>query len=228
MPQTKQANFLYLLAGLLVTTIANPLYEEITGDSLDIVWQLAFCGTLIIGLWSLVTTKSLFYAGIALSLFSIVLTAISVNKPSLLLDTLSLLTFLVFCSISLVISLQHVLFDRKMDLNRMVGGICAYLLLGLLIGILNILIHLYIPGSFAGLNQAATGRIGSELVYYSFVTMTTLGYGDITPVGPIARIIAYLASITGQFYIAILVGTLVGMYLSQRRDDESKSSEHNS
>lgn len=225
MPETKQANFLYLLAGLLITTIANPLYEELTGASLNIVSQLAFSATLIIGLWSLVTSKALFYTGIALAAFSALLTGISVVRPSLLLETLTLLTALIFCSISLVISLRHVLFDRHMDLNRLVGGICAYLLLGLLIGILNILVHLYIPGSFDGIDQGTYSRIGSELIYYSFVTMTTLGYGDITPEGPVARVLAYLAAITGQFYIAILVGTLVGMYLSQRRHDEDRKSE---
>ena len=59
-----------------------------------------------------------------------------------------------------------------------------------------------------------------DLLYYSFVTLTTLGYGDITPEGSIARVIAYLAAIVGQFYIAILVGTLVGMYLSQRKHED--------
>jgi hypothetical protein len=52
--------------------------------------------------------------------------------------------------------------------------------------------------------------------------MTTLGYGDITPEGPLARVVAYLAAIAGQFYIAILVGTLVGMYLSQQRHDDEQ------
>ena len=55
-----------------------------------------------------------------------------------------------------------------------------------------------------------------EGIYYSFVTMTTLGYGDITPVGPQARSLSILLSITGPMYIAILIAKLVGKYSSQK------------
>jgi hypothetical protein len=65
---------------------------------------------------------------------------------------------------------------------------------------------------------------GSVLVYYSFVTMTTVGYGDITPVSPPARTLAWLEAMMGQFYIAVLVAFLVGIRVSQgpvKRNDES-------
>ena len=52
-----------------------------------------------------------------------------------------------------------------------------------------------------------------EFMYYSFVTITTLGYGDLTPVRPLARAVTYLEAIVGQFYVAVLVAWLVGMYL---------------
>ena len=56
----------------------------------------------------------------------------------------------------------------------------------------------------------------SEWLYFSFVTMTTLGYGDIAPVSAIARVLAYMQAVFGQFYIAILVAGLVGAYISRR------------
>ncbi len=56
---------------------------------------------------------------------------------------------------------------------------------------------------------------GPVLVYYSFVTMTTVGYGDITPVSPPARTLAWLEAMMGQFYIAVLVAALVGIRVSQ-------------
>jgi len=58
----------------------------------------------------------------------------------------------------------------------------------------------------------------TELMYYSFVTPTTLGYGDLTPVKPIARTVGYQA-IVGQFYVAVLVAWLVGMYLSGKNQN---------
>ena len=59
----------------------------------------------------------------------------------------------------------------------------------------------------------------TELMYYSFVTLTTLGYGDLTPVKPIARTVGYLEAIVGQFYLAVLVAWLVGMYLSGKNQN---------
>ena len=62
-----------------------------------------------------------------------------------------------------------------------------------------------------------------ELMYFSFVTIPSLGYGDITPLKPIARTFAYLEAIVGQFYVAVLVAWLVGMYLSDKTQDRKQS-----
>ena len=59
----------------------------------------------------------------------------------------------------------------------------------------------------------------TELMYYSFVTITTLGYGDLTPLKPMVRTLAYLEAILGQFYVAVLVAWLVGMYLSGKNQN---------
>ena len=71
-------------------------------------------------------------------------------------------------------------------------------------------------------------RTGAEMVYYSFVTLTTLGYGDIVPVSPSARALATLEALTGQLYLTVLVARLVGLHIthSSRRpsaEDQEKS-----
>jgi hypothetical protein len=71
------------------------------------------------------------------------------------------------------------------------------------------------PGAFAGALNAADG--GGELIYFSFVTLTTMGYGDITPIHPIARSLAITEALTGQLYIAILLARLVSLELHGRR-----------
>jgi len=195
------------------------VFQEFTDRSLSFITSLAFSATLIVGIWSLTGSRKIFMIGMALVIMDVILTTFSLFRPSPVIDTLSLLTALAFCSMSLVIALRHVLFGRRIDLNRMIGGICVYLLLGVAISILNMFIYRFIPGSFKGISEFTSGANGIDLIYYSFITMTTLGYGDITPAGPIARVLAYLAAIAGQFYIAILVGTLVGMYLSQRNEN---------
>jgi hypothetical protein len=83
-----------------------------------------------------------------------------------------------------------------------------------------VLVDHLLPGSFNGLQGTVESNHGGELIYYSFVTMTTLGYGDITPAGPLARALAYLGAVIGQFYVAILVGTAVGLFISQNKSSE--------
>ena len=222
MAQRRQANFGYLLTGILISLIAGSVFQEFTDRSLSFITSLAFSATLIVGIWSLTGSRKIFMIGMALVIMDVILTTFSLFRPSPVIDTLSLLTALAFCSMSLVIALRHVLFGHRMDLNRLIGGICVYLLLGVAISILNMFIYRFIPGSFKGIPEFTSGANGIDLIYYSFITMTTLGYGDITPAGPIARVLAYLAAIAGQFYIAILVGTLVGMYLSQRNDGNAQ------
>jgi voltage-gated potassium channel len=222
MAQHQQANFIYLLSGLLLALLTGPVFLEFTDHPGSFITNITLSATLILGIWSLTDSHKLFMIGMGLVIMEITLTAISLLRPSLIFDTLTLLVALAFCSMSLAIALRHVLFGQRIDLNRMIGGICVYLLLGISISILNMLVHRFIPGSFNGMSASATETSSISLIYYSFVTMTTLGYGDITPEGPLARVIAYLAAIAGQFYIAILVGTLVGMYLSQQRHDDDQ------
>ncbi len=222
MAHHRQANFGYLLTGLLIVLIAGPLFKDLTDQSLTVVTQIAFTGTLIVGIWSLMDSRRWFMIGMLLVAVEIACTISTLVRPSIVVETIGLLTALAFCMLSLTIALRYVLFDRSMDLNRLIGGICVYLLLGVSIGILNMLVFRFIPHSFSGLSDASDPSNGISLIYYSFVTLTTLGYGDITPDGSIARTLAYLAAITGQFYIAILIGTLVGMYLSQRKDEDEQ------
>ena len=59
----------------------------------------------------------------------------------------------------------------------------------------------------------------NNLAYFSFVTLTTLGYGDIVPVAPLARSLAVLEALTGVLFMAVLISRLVGSYKSDRRED---------
>ena len=76
------------------------------------------------------------------------------------------------------------------------------------------------PGSFAmpatiGAHAVPVQLDRGALSYYSFITLATVGYGDVTPVTPLARTLAWMEAITGQFYLAILVAGLVGFKVTQ-------------
>lgn len=104
---------------------------------------------------------------------------------------------------------------------------CAYLFIGLGIGMVFTIMESLEPHSFV----ASTGGLPAELAdparrppaltYFSFVTLTTAGYGDIVPATPLTRILAALEAVLGQFYLAVLVAGLVGIRVSRRSDSDS-------
>jgi hypothetical protein len=100
------------------------------------------------------------------------------------------------------------------------GAVCGYLLLGIIWSVLFSALETTAPGSFQvpaprGAEIVAPRLARSDLVYYSFITLATVGYGDVTPVTPLARTLAWIEAITGQFYLATLVAGLVGFKVAR-------------
>lgn len=93
--------------------------------------------------------------------------------------------------------------------HRLQGGIAGYLLLGLTWAAAYALLETLRPGAFSGALGVAGGH--RAFVYFSFVTLTTVGYGDVLPVHPAARSLAVLEAVTGPLYIAILLARLVSL-----------------
>jgi Ion channel len=103
--------------------------------------------------------------------------------------------------------------------DRIRGSILAYLLLGIIWCLAYQLINLLVPGAFRFPEPQVLipGRLSHHLVYFSFITLTTVGYGDVTPVYPIARTLAAAEALVGQLYPAILIGRLVSLQISSRQ-----------
>ena len=125
--------------------------------------------------------------------------------------------FLGFCTISII---QVVYSEPAVSADSVCGAFCGYLLIGLAFGHLYCVVELLTPGSFTG-NEAFKTQVQSEewrrfqLSYFSFITLTTVGYGDIVPAKDGAKGLALVEAITGQFYIAGLVAELIGKRVSQ-------------
>ena len=127
------------------------------------------------------------------------------------------LILIAFSVLSCVIAVQDVFGWHKADTNILMGAVCIYLLLGLIWAILYDMFAILWPeASFNGLKFEEDRLQFDSFLYFSFVTLTTAGYGDITPVNPLIRTLAYLEMITGQFYMAVLVAGLVGLFMRQR------------
>jgi voltage-gated potassium channel len=135
--------------------------------------------------------------------------------PSLALVLVSYGLGVIFFAFAVGTLLSYVLRDEKVTGDKIYGAICVYLFIGLIWGLLFSLLEGLQPGSFSG--QTPTPRIEpdpSVLIYYSFITLSTVGYGDIVPISPPARSFAYLEGIIGQFYLAVLVARLVGLHIA--------------
>ena len=108
------------------------------------------------------------------------------------------------------------LIGNEISANRVIGAVSLYLLLGVLWAVAYAVVEMLAPGSFTGFSKALSQGWSSEWLYFSFVTMTTLGYGDLSPLSASARTFAYMQAIFGQLYIAILVAGLVSAYIAER------------
>lgn len=133
------------------------------------------------------------------------------------------LSMLLFLYVPWVL-IRYLFRQKEASLNIVYAAMCGYLLLGLMWALLCTLLEWYQPGSFEGLTittvKATDGGLlihhFESFLYYSFVTLTTLGYGDVTPVLPQARAFAITETVLAQFYLTVLLGRLIGMYIQKR------------
>lgn len=112
---------------------------------------------------------------------------------------------------------------RRVTSNLIAGTLCLYLIIGVFWGTVFALVESLSPGSFSGGLLQSTVTPGERLhsfLYFSFITLTTLGYGDITPQTQGATALCQAEAIIGQFFIAVLVARLVGMQVSQKPGNE--------
>jgi voltage-gated potassium channel len=106
----------------------------------------------------------------------------------------------------------------RVSTHAILGAVCGYLLLGIVWSLLYTAVETVAPQSFriagAGGGESAPFDRGT-LSYYSFVTLSTVGYGDVTPATPLARTLSWTEAVAGQLYLAVLVAGLVGFRVSQ-------------
>lgn len=101
--------------------------------------------------------------------------------------------------------------------SRIQGGVCAYLLIGMAWASAFDLVEQIHPGSFHFVSEPTNmDQLTSKLIYFSFATLTTVGFGDVLPVYPFARSLAIAEAIVGQLFPAILIGALVAMAMQAR------------
>ncbi len=179
------------------------------------------------GIYAIIENGKILILTLLIAIFAF---GLNILNYFLKMPTLHLLTIcffgLFFVSMAAVI-LYYITKAKRVTFDIITGAICGYLLLGMIWTMLFSLIEIILPGSFLINGQSIMTAYGdfqrpiyTHLVYYSFVTLTTLGYGDISPASPPARAFSSLEAITGQLYIAILIARLVALQILHSQSQE--------
>jgi hypothetical protein len=156
------------------------------------------------------TAKLTSYIIGVLTLSAIWLEFTDANSKSFLICRL-VFSFVLFACFS-VILIRQLLKIKKVNLQFVLGPLLGFLYLGILGGILFEAINFLNPNSF----QIIKGFSGFSFYYFSFISITTVGYGDITPLTAPAQSLTLVMNIIGQFYLAIVIGVFVGKYINTK------------
>jgi hypothetical protein len=125
---------------------------------------------------------------------------------------------IIFFGIFAFFLLIHLLKSDRITGDTIAGAISIYLLIGIAFAFAYILMEQLQPGSFYFNTEIKPNGLNlMDYVYFSFVTMTTMGYGDITPVTPTLQSVAYFEALIGSIYIVVFIARLVSSYGKERQ-----------
>jgi hypothetical protein len=167
----------------------------------------------------IVSRSALALAGIVISLALIVLSTVLRLRQTSLLDVYLDATAWLITGVTLSLVVARAVFaPGRVTFHRVIGAVLLYLTIGLIFMALFCFVELRAPHSFGGFAPLQDDlTVAANLIYFSFVTLTSVGYGDIVPVHPIARGLANIEAIIGQLYPATLLARLVTLELEHRR-----------
>jgi ion channel len=207
-----ERRFLTLFLAILLDWLLYPLLES---DSMARVLFGSFSlAILLSALFSVTRGRGLRGLALALGLPAIGATVLGMlsDAPGVMLaDDVLVGSFLLFVTIAV---LRAVLAASKVTSEVVNGALCVYLLFGFVFASAYVLVETTHPGSFAmSARPHDAPGLRRALLYFSYVTQTTMGYGDITPATPVARSLASVQAIAGQLYLAVLVARLVALQI---------------
>ena len=140
------------------------------------------------------------------------LTAILQNDYLELVNRIVFVLFYILAAINLLVGIVK---SKEVDSNVIFSAVAVYLLFGFCGALLVAVIHFFNPASFSF--QSTYSSQFHQYLYFSFVTFTTTGYGDILPISPMARTLAIFLAVFGQIYLTVIIGILIGKYLSSSK-----------
>jgi voltage-gated potassium channel len=208
-----------LLIALGLFFISAPFVEEIKGG--DLIVSVLFSLVLLAGVLAVADSKYVFAIALGLAIPAIAGRWINHFRPDLVPPAFFLVAGLFLIAFVVARLLRFVLRAPSVTVQVLCASISAYLMLGLMWTMAYWLVDQLTPGGAFSFNTNAGTRSmnGFTGFYFSFITLSTVGYGDITPVSRIARWLAAMEAMTGLLYVAVLIARLVSLYSSPKSDD---------
>ncbi len=198
-----------LLFVVLFTVFIIPLFPQ---TQRALLYNIGYSFIFLLSIFSLERRSRLLTSG-AIVAFIFVWIAQFFQLPQL--GGLASFITMIFFTLVVIKLVAQIVRSQTVTPSVIFEAINGYLLIGLMFSLFVSLILKFNPDAFAVTN--VTEEILPNVVYYTFVTLTTLGYGDIVPISAPAKSLAMFISISGQMYVAILMALLVGKYLSNNK-----------
>ena len=210
----RKQRLIVLLLTIVLVLVAFPYVQ---GNLFADVLLNALQATIVISCIAVVSTdRKHFVFALALGILSLLSGWIPRSQESLHLFAIGSIGSIAFYAFAIVMIVGYVLQDGDVTLNMLAGALCSYMLIGFLWAEVYDLLEYLHPYSFLAVQDQHNRQEWSDLLYFSFTTLTGAGYGDITPATAQTRSAALLESVTGVFYIAVMVARLVGLHISGR------------
>ena len=222
---SKQNNFVYLFFSLIILLFSAAVMGELPSSFGEDFFSFVILLMLLASIKSIhteVTWTRTVYVVIG---FFILLTLLGKFFPQSFYVHFILVTLLIFFIGSFAMAAKQVLLVGDIDGNKIIGSLTLYILLGLIWATIYLIILATDPHAFSGIEAGHWQEIFSRVAYYSFVTLTTLGYGDILPTNHIAEFFVYMEAIVGVFYMAIIVSSLISLRLSALQEAKKHKKE---
>jgi ion channel len=207
-----------LLVALALLFFFFPFVEEVKGG--DVIVSILLSLVLLSAVLAVADRKGVFFIALVLAIPAIAGRWINHFRPDLVPPPVFLIAGLALIAFVVANLLRFVLRAPSVNTEVLCASISAYLMLGLLWTVAYWLVDQVTPGAFAfNTNAGKQSMNGFNAFYFSFITLSTVGYGDITPVSRIARWLAAIEAMTGLLYVAVLIARLVSLYSSPKSDD---------
>gem|GEM_PF-389157 len=202
-----------LMGFLILLFIARPFSNATVYPG---IWKIVLTLSLLLAIFNVRHKRSLQIIASILAIPSVIfswLVLFHQGKDTEAGLAISSMAFLLVCGGSII---YDVVLRARVTVETLRGVVCAYFLIAFLFGYFYTVTEYFIPGSFAIRGQLVDSlsfaHFFSEMLYFSFVTLLTIGFGDIVATHDMAQTVVILEGIVGQFYVAILVARIVAVY----------------